>query len=221
MYDKRKFLRSFLVAMIVCIFPYAKIWASSIPYELLSANPGKVLMIDGKDRYSKVIIKTKLNSAERSMFDFGFMKDDLYVPVIGKSRGFYAYAFNANDRVDFALRNSGADHLFGTPDDFIYRLSDNAKYAEQYYFSSVKSSRNLKSAPRYFQALRLDWDVDLDGNPDAHAFLELKWSKYDGMMPVPTAVPLLPAAWFLGSGVLGLVFMSRRYGAYVRPGKNR
>lgn len=210
--NKQKFLISFFSTAVFCIFSNARVWASSTAHELFIADPGKVLMVDGKDRYSQVVIKAKLDSAEYRVFDFGFMNGDAYVPMTSKLRGFHAYTFAGNDRVDFALRNSGTDRLFGTSDDFIYRLSDNAKYAQQHYFLPAKSSRT-KAAPSYFRALRLDWDIDLNGSPDAHAFLEIKRGKYDGMMPAPTSVPVLPAAWFLGSGILGLMLMTRRHGA--------
>lgn len=212
MHGKKIFLELFLVASSFFIFPKTNAQASSVPCEFFSDNPGRVVMIDGKDRYSQVAIKARLSSSGRSMFDFGFMNAGLYVPITDASRGFRAHTFAGNDMVDFALRSYGSDRIFGTPDDFIYRLSDGAKYAGQSYFYPLKTfkSRRLKTTPVYFRALRLDWDIDLDGYSDAHAILKIKGSQYDGLMPAAAAVPLLPAAWFFGSGLVGLLVLGRK-----------
>ena len=205
---KRQFLKSVLIGAVCCGFPGTAVLASSvsIPTEVLVAESSRVLMVDGKDRHSKVKIKVRLDVPQRSVFDFGFMNDGLYVPMTGKSHTSGSYTFAGGTVVDFALRNRGVDHLFGTPDDLVYRLSDSANYALQTYFKAVKSSksRNPTVTQVYFQDLRLSWDLDLDGKPDVHSLLEFKRGKYDGMMPAPAAVPLPAALWLFGSGLLGL-----------------
>lgn len=216
MFNKQQSLKLILVGAAIGGFPGTAAWACSIPVssELIVNAPSGVLMVDGKDRHSRVKIEVRLDAPERSVFDFGFANDGLYTPITDglHSRGRYIFAGGAV--VDFALRRSGADRLFGTPDDLVYRLSDGAGYARQTYFKPVKSSKSRNPAVTqvYFQDLRLSWDLDLDGKPDVRAVLESKRGKYDGMTPAPAAVPVPAAMWLFGSGLLGLAAMLRRAG---------
>ena len=219
---ERQFLKSILIGAVCCGFPGTAALASSVslPTEVYVTESSRVLMVDGKDRHSKVKIKVRLDAPQRSAFDFGFMSDGLYVPVTGMSRTRGRYTFAGGTVVDFALRNRGVDRLFGTPDDTIYRLSDSANYALQTYFKPVKfsKSRNPKVTQIYFRDLRLSWDLDLDGKPDVRTLLEFKRGKYDGMMPAPAAVPLPAALWLFGSGLLGLGLTVRHHNKVARKG---
>lgn len=219
---KRKFLKSVFIGVVCCGFPGAAALASSVSYptEVYVTESSGVLMIDGKDRHSEVKIKVRLDAPQRSAFDFGFMNDGLYVPMTGKSHTRGGYTFASGTVVDFALRNSGVDRLFGTADDLVYHLSDSANYAQQTYFKSVMSSksRNPTVTQDYFRDLLLSWDLDLDGKPDVHTLLEFKRGKYDGMMPAPAAVPLPAALWLFGSGLLGLALTARHRNKVVRRG---
>jgi hypothetical protein len=175
-------------------------------------------MVDGRDCNDTVKIKAWLDSPTRSAFDFGFVDDGLYVSIMNRNRTMGAYVFSGSAIADFALRNSGTDRLFGTFDDLIYRLSDRAGYARQHYFAPIKHRSPVKpgNMPNSFQDLRLNWDLDLDRRLDAHTLIEFKGSRFDGMLPVPAAVPGPAAMWLFGSGLMGLAFMGRIAGRSAR-----
>lgn len=187
--------------------------ASSIsPSELLVNDPAQVLMVDGKDRDSNVSIRVRLDTPNRSAFDFGFIRNDGFLAITGKSRKPGDYTFAGGSIVDFALRNKGGDGLFGTADDLIYRLSDSAGYASQHYFAAIDPARSrhpVVTEP-YYQKLSLDWDLNLDGLADAHALLKIRGGQYDGMMPASMVVSLPGASWLLGSGLAVLGVTARR-----------
>ncbi|MDO8596764.1 MAG: hypothetical protein Q7R45_09090, partial [Sulfuricaulis sp.] len=84
--------------------------------------------------------------------------------------------------------------------------------ASQHYFAAIDpaKSRHPVVTESYYQNLSLNWDLNLDGLVDAHALLKIRGSKYDGMMPAPTAVSLPSASWLLGSGLAVLGVTARR-----------
>jgi hypothetical protein len=194
-------------------FSIHDVQASSVsPSELFVNDPAQVLMVDGKDRHSNVSIRVRLDTPNRSAFDFGFIRNDGFLPITGKSRKPGDYTFAGGSIVDFALRNKGSDGLFGTDDDLIYRLSDSAGYASQHYFAAIDPARSRHPVvtESYYQNLTLNWDLNLDGLVDAHALLKIRGSQYDGMMPAPVAVSLPGASWLLGSGLAVLGVTARR-----------
>ena len=210
----KKFLPSLIYTVAIsCGFSIHDVQASSVsPSELFVNDPAQVLMVDGMDRHSNVSIRAWLDTPNRSAFDFGFIGNDSFLPITGKSRKKGDYTFADGSIVDFALRNKGSDGLFGTSDDLIYRLSDSAGYASQHYFATIdpaKSRHPVVTEP-YYQILSLNWDLNLDGLVDAHALLKIRGSKYDGMMPAPMAVSLPGASWLLGSGLAVLGVTARR-----------
>lgn len=213
---KQRFLKVLIVGTAFCGFPGIPAWAHSVPMAppLVVNSPSEVLMIDGKDRNSRVKIRVQLDAAEWCAYDFGFMDDGSYTSITGRAKPRGGYTFMGGSVVDFALRNYGADRLFGTPDDLIYRLSDGADYAREIFFRPVEPSlsKNPSLTQKYFRDLRLGWDLDLDGKSDVYSWLEIKRGEYDGMMPVPAAapVPVPGAVWFFGSGLLGLALVARR-----------
>lgn len=203
----------------------AQAQASPVSPSYLYTNvPTKVLIVDGRDSDSSVSLRFWLSTPSRAAFDFGFMHNNAYVSMMGEYRTQGDYTFLGGSLVDFALRNYGSDRLFGTTDDFIYRLSDNAGYVRQHYFAPIDPSHSSHPAvtTNYFQNLGLSWDLDLDGYFNAHALLEFKGSPYDGMMssclsggpsPCPgevTPVPVPGAIWLLGSGLIALTASLRR-----------
>src|SRR3989304_722617 len=85
-------------------FSIHDVQASSVsPSELLVNDPAQVLMVDGKDRYSNVSIRVRLDTPNRSVFDFGFISNDSFLPIAGKSRKKGDYTFAGGSIVDFAL----------------------------------------------------------------------------------------------------------------------
>jgi hypothetical protein len=212
----KKFLPSLIFTVAISGgFSIHDVQASSVsPSEFFVNEPAQVLMVDGKDRHSNVSIQVRLDTPNWSAFDFGFIRNDNFLPITGKSRKQGNYTFAGGSIVDFALRGKGSDGLFGTADDLLYRLSDSAGFASQHYFAAVapaKSRHPVVTEP-YFQNLSLDWDLNLDGLVDAHALLKIRGNKYDGMMPGPVAVSLPGASWLLGSGlaVLGVTARCRK-----------
>ena len=210
----QKFLPALIFTVAFCSgFSIHDVHAASIsPSEWFVNDPFEVLMVDGKDRDSNVSILVRLDTPNRSAFDFGFIRNDSFLSITGKSLNQGDYTFAGGSIVDFALRNKGGDGLFGTADDSIYRLSDSAGYASQHYFAAIDpaKSRHPVVMEPYYQILSLNWDLNLDGLVDAHALLKIRGSKYDGMMPAPTAVSLPGASWLLGSGLAVLGVTARR-----------
>ena len=178
---------------------------------LFSDDPNKVWMVDGKDRDATVTIRAWLDSPARAAFDFGFMSGNAYVPITGKTHNAGAYTFASGAAVDFALRNIGVDGLYGTLDDGIYRLSDAASHVSQRYFARIDpaSAQHPTAGNVYYRYLRLNWDLNRDGRPDARVLLEATASRYDGMSPAIAAVPQPAAVWLFASGLLGLVGAAR------------
>jgi len=200
--------------------------ASVPPSEQYINSPATVLMVDGTDNNSSVSIRFWLSTPSRAAFDFGFMDDSAYVSITNQSRTQGQHSFLGGDSVDFALRNFGSDGLFGTSDDMLYRISDSAGYARQRYFAPINPSHASDPGvtQAYFQDLSLNWDLNLNGQFDAHTLIEFATSKYDGMMPstsagpvycpipneVPTPVPVPAALWLFGSGLIALAATVRR-----------
>ncbi len=209
-----KYFPSLFFSVVVSLgFSIGDARATSVhPFELFVDDPGTVLMVDGTDRNASVSLQVRLDTPNRFAFDFGFMNNDTYVPITGKSRTKGRYTFTGGSIVDFALRNRGSDGLFGTADDLIYRLSDSVGYATQNYLSPVDPARSRHPAVTgsYFQILSLSWDLNLDGHADARTLLQVRGGKYDGMMPAPLAVSLPGASWLLGSGLAVLGVTARR-----------
>ncbi|MEK9134653.1 MAG: hypothetical protein AAB333_07300, partial [Pseudomonadota bacterium] len=140
----QKFLPSLIFTVAISGgFSIHDIQASPVsPPELFVNDPAQVLMVDGKDRHSNVSIRVWLDTPNRSAFDFGFIGNDSFLPITGKSRKKGDYTFAGGSIVDFALRNKGGDGLFGTADDLIYRLSDSAGYASQHYFAAIDPAKS-------------------------------------------------------------------------------
>ena len=206
MCNKNACRKMFFTAVAVCGFPFPVAHACSVwdVPGLTVDGPLSVMMIDGADRNSTVKVKVRIDHPKKSGFDFGFVGGASYTPITGKSRVRGSYIFAGGAVVDFALRNWGSDHVFGTADDHVYSLSDGA--SRQYYFAPVVSSRyrDPKATPGDFQELRIDWDPDHDGKTDLETWIEVKRSRYDGIVPAIAPVPVPSTMWLFGSGLLGL-----------------
>jgi len=180
------------------------------PDGLFTGDPNMVWVVDGTDRNATVTIRAWFDSPAHASYDFGFMSGNAYVPVTGKTHNVGAYTFAGGAQVDFALRNIGADGLFETLDDGIYRLSDAASHASQNYFSRLgtASAQNHHGANTY-RRLQLNWNLNLDGWPDVRVLLGASTGRDDGMRPATATVPQPAAVWLFASGLLGLVGAAR------------
>jgi hypothetical protein len=188
--------------------------ASSVPSALLVDQPGLVLMVDGKDPNASVKfeITTFRNGAG---LDFGFMTGDTFSSLGNGRRRKENSVFAGGTTVDFAVRNKGADRQFGTSDDQIFRLSDPAHYANQYYSGAISPWKSVtpQQAEIYYRDLTMIWDLNHDGVRELKITLHTR-NAYDGMHFVASATPVpLPAAvWLLGAGLAGLGALARRRG---------
>lgn len=180
----------------------------SSAYALTVNGPGKVLMIDGIDSNVTVNITAIDGTSPLGAYDFGFVTGSSYTKITSVNG---SYTFNGGDIVDFALRNRGADTMFGTADDVIYSISNPLDYANQTYLLPINPSfsQNPVVTSPYYRSLTLLWDLDRNGVMDTGFDLVATTpiSSYDGMTPVP----LPAAAWLLGSGLFGIGAFIRRH----------
>jgi hypothetical protein len=192
-------------------------YASSVHPALVVNDPGLVLMIDGKDKGMDVDIRVRGGKKLfADGFDFGFMDGATYTPIQSSWCASGDVNFTGGTVVDFALRNKGADGIFGTSDDSYFRLSDAGDYVDQFYFGPINpaKSRNPVTGETYYRRLVLAWDLDHDGKTDFSVVLKAGKS-FDGMAPAPVPVPA--AAWLFGSGFTAMALVVRRR----RPGVDR
>lgn len=190
-----------LIAGGLLLVTSSSVLAAYISPALLVDQPGLVLMVDGKDSNSEVSFKVKVR-ANSAGYDFGFMAGDSFSSLLGACCKAGA-VFAGGVLVDFAVRSQ---------ENQVFRLSDMAAYADQYYFGRIQpaNSRNPEVLDPYYSTLLLIWDLDHDGITDLRVTLNSRHA-LDGFQPVPTApVPLPAAAWLFGSGLAGLVALARR-----------
>jgi hypothetical protein len=195
---------------LLCSSPLVQ--ANSIASTWLIDQPGLVLMVDGKDPNTSVKfeITTYRNG---SGLDFGFMMGDTFSSLYSGWRQKKNLVFTGGTTVDFAVRNKGVDRQFGTSDDQIFRLSDPAHYANQYYSGAISPGKSVtpQQAETYYRDLTMLWDLDHDGIRELKITLHTR-NAYDGMHFVASATPVpLPAAvWLLGTGLAGLAALAQR-----------
>lgn len=200
-----------IVSVLIGHGPFVQ--ANSTPSILLVNQPGLV-MING---YSNASVAFEVTDSRRgSGLDFGFIMGETFNSLASGSSRKEGLVFTSGITVDFALRSKGADKQFGTSDDQIFRLSDPAHYASQYYSGAI--SPWVSSAPEqagtYYQSLTMLWDIDHNGIRDLKITLQAR-NAYDGMRfaAAPTQVPLPAAVWLLVTGLAGLTALARRRGA--------
>ncbi len=196
MRNKQMFPEVLLAGATICVLLITPVQAStkSAFLGLTSNSPAKVFKVDGISHNSSVTARAWFGSPSRTGFDFGSIGASLYVPI--------------TDQPDFSLKSKGTDGLFSAANDEIYRLSDNANYVRERYFSAIKPSRQV-----YLRNLRLSWDLNLDDDyardPYVRTLLKIRGVRHNGTLPVTSAVPLPAAIWFFVSGLLGLAVFAR------------
>jgi len=198
---------------LLCNSPW--VLASFVPCAILEDQPGLVLMIDGQDLNTSVAFEIAGRSRGAGL-DFGFMTGNTFSPLGNGWHQKESRVFAGGAMVDFAVRSMGADKRFGTSDDQIFRLSDPAHYANQYYSGAISPWKSVDPAQAgtSYRNLTMLWDVDHDGVTDLKITLHTR-NAHDGMHFVvpPTSVPLPAAVWLLGTGLAGLTALARRRGA--------
>lgn len=203
----KQFFHLVVVSILICHGPFVQ--ANSVPSSLLVDQPG-VVMVNGKYPNASVALEIT-DSRGGSGLDFGFMLGGMFSSLHSGWQRKENLIFSSGTSVDFAVRSKGADKQFGTDDDQIFRLSDSAHYANQYYSDAISPWESLDSGQTgtYFQSLTLFWDVDRNGIRDLK--ITLRARAYDGMYyAAATPVPLPAAIWLLVTGLAGLTMLARR-----------
>jgi hypothetical protein len=172
-------------------------------------GPGLVLIIDGTDADTGVGTFNIDATMPSANYDLGFVDNGIFTPIAllpkGPSSWFGTYEFTGGSLINFALRY----HSSGT----IFSILDPADYADQKYLNPIDPSHSMNPvvSSTYYNTLVLEWDLNGNGfNPlyDAGITITQALDQYDGM--APAAVPIPAAILLFGTGLVGLVGMSRQ-----------
>ena len=192
----------FAMGMLLTVCPVSSALALTV------TNPGQVLMIDGTDNNVTVNVAAADVTFPLGQYDFGFLSGTSYTRITGSTG---SYVFQGGDIINFALRDRGADNVFGTFDDQVYDIANPLDYANQTYTITIaaSNSQNPVVTSPYYRSLLLTWDLNLDGNPDAGFDLAVTSPLFTNDGFAPTAIPLPAAAWLFGSGLLAFSTLRR------------
>ncbi len=185
--------------------------AAGIPCEVVINQPGVVYMA-GKRQDTLVGLQVSGQWSYSAGYQFGYVGGSVFSPIINGDGAKRNLSFLDGTTVDFAVRNKGADGIFGTTDDAFFKLSDAAGYATQVYTGPIKRAGSNPGNPADYSKLTLQWDFNSDDINDLTVLLK-STTAGAGMHFVASAAPVpAPAAlWLLGSGIVGLTaFMRRR-----------
>lgn len=200
---RKRGLAAYAVGLALAVSPLSSALALTI------TAPGEVLMVDGVDGNVTVNVTAADGTLPLGTYDFGFLAGSSYTQITSTIG---SHTFNGGDLVNFALRNRGADNIFGTGDDLIYGIADPNDYADQIYTIEINpaNSQNPVVTSPYYRSLLLTWDLDRNGVMDTGFSLGVTTPllSFDGM--APAVIPIPAAAWLLGSGLLGLGAAARR-----------
>ena len=185
--------------------------AASIPSELVINQPGVVYMATGKGHDTLVGLQVSGLWSRSAGYQFGYVGDSIFSPIINGDGAKKTLSFYNGTSVDFAVRNKGADGIFGTTDDALFRLADASGYATQVYSDPIHRKGPNTGNPTDYSKLTLRWDFNSDDVNDLTVLLK-STTRGAGMHFVASATPVpVPAAlWLLGSGLAGLIAFRRR-----------
>lgn len=194
--------------LVACAYAQAGSVSGDYRGSLSLVGPTLVSMVDGGGKDLTVSIKANAGRWKGERYDFGFMQDGLFEPIVREGR-YGKTAFGDGVIVDFALRAAGSDGKLGTTDDTVYRASDPLSYANLSFAGFVQTRKSGASAKDdgYYRSARIFWDLDRDGRVDVTVRMTT-FNGNDGF--APTAVPLPAAVWLLGPGLVGLWAFARR-----------
>lgn len=183
--------------------------ASSLPSALVISHPGLVTISDGVDQGALVNLQISARWLCKTGYEFGYLDGGIFSSIGDGSSGTRNQTFHAGAVVDFALRNNGADGIFGTPDDSLFKISDAASHVTQSYSNPLSGLKSGDTA--LFSQLMLGWDTNQDGTNELTVMLK-SCKCTVGMFYTATATPVpVPAAlWLFGSGLAGLFAFVRR-----------
>ena len=191
--------------------------AASIPCEVIINQSGVVYIAAGKGQDTQVNLQVRAQWGHSAGYQFGYVDGSVFLPIINEKGTKGNLTFQNGTLVDFAVRNKGADGIFGTTDDGLFRLSDASGYATQTYSRPIKRTRSNAGNPADYRKLTLQWDLNNDNINDLTVLLK---STTHGAgvhfvaSATPVPVPVPAALWLLGSGITGLT-------AFLRRGKAR
>lgn len=186
--------------------------AASIPSQVVINQPGMVYMATDEDQDTLVALQVSGLWPRSLGYQFGYMSSSVFSAIINGNDGKQNLSFQAGASVDFAVRNKGADGIFGTTDDALFRLTDAAGYATQLYSDRISRKGSNIGNPTDYSKLTLQWDFNGDEMNDLTVLLKATTCN-TGMhfAASSTPVPVPAALWLLGSGFAGLtVFLRRR-----------
>ena len=184
--------------------------AASIPGEVVISQPGVVYMAAGKGHDTRVGLQVSGKWSRSAGYQFGYVADSIFSPIINGDGAKHNLSFQDGTSVDFAVRNKGADGMFGTTDDALFRLTDAAGYATQVYSDPINHKGSTSGSPVDYSKLTLRWDINSDDVNDLTVLLKSTTCDTGMRFAPATPVPVPAALWLLGSGIVGLTTFLRR-----------
>jgi hypothetical protein len=165
-----------------------------------------VLMVDGGDKGSDVILKIRMTGLGDG-YEFGFVEGGVFTPIPLSTTGRASYLFAGGSSVNFALRYD--------PTGAIYTIADPANYATEIYFGPVgfPHSARRSATATYYRNLTLDWNLNGNGLEalGLHGLTVTLTAlgRYDAMAAEVEPVPLPASIALFATGLVGVVAWRR------------